>query len=192
MPLKSLRIGLIYGSVRHGRFCDTVVRWAMRELESQKDIRVDHIDPKALGLSLLATEASEKALDELRRKTQHSEAFIVVTPEYNHGYPAALKHVIDSVSNGWQLKPVAFISYGGISGGLRAVEQLRLVFSELYAITLRESVSLAHPWYKLDERRELVEPEARDALANVVERLKWWSGVLSVARQAGMYEAPAA
>jgi len=62
-------------------------------------------------------------------------AFVVVTPEYNHGYPAPLKSLIDSVGREWQAKPVAFVSYGGVSGGLRAVEQLRQVFAKLHMVT---------------------------------------------------------
>ena len=59
---------------------------------------------------------------------------MVVVPEYNHGYPAALKFVIDSVQAHWQAKPVAFVAYGGHSGGIRAAEQLRQVFSGLHAV----------------------------------------------------------
>ncbi len=71
-----------------------------------------------------------------------ADAFLVVTPEYNHGYPAALKELIDSVYEPWHAKPVAFVSYGGASGGIRAVEQLRQVFAELHAVTLRDGVQL--------------------------------------------------
>ncbi len=74
-----------------------------------------------------------------------ADAFIVVTPEYNHSFTASLKFVLDLVYEPWQGKPVAFVSYGGISGGLRAVEQLRLVFAELHAVTVRDTVSFANP-----------------------------------------------
>jgi hypothetical protein len=70
-----------------------------------------------------------------------ADAFVVVTPEYNHSYPASLKHAIDMAHGEWNTKPVAFVSYGGISGGLRAVEALRLVFAELHATTIRDTVS---------------------------------------------------
>ena len=58
-----------------------------------------------------------------------ADAFVVVTPEYNHSYPASLKQAIDVLNAPWRRKPVAFVSYGGLSGGLRAVEHLRQVFA---------------------------------------------------------------
>jgi len=62
---------------------------------------------------------------------QRNDAFVVVTPEYNHGYPGPLKTAIDSVGREWHAKPVGFVCYGGLSGGLRAVEQLRIVFASV-------------------------------------------------------------
>ena len=69
-----------------------------------------------------------------------------MTPEYNHSFPAALKNVIDWHGPQWHVKPVGFVSYGGISGGLRAVEQLRLVFAELHAVGIRDTVSFHSAW----------------------------------------------
>ena len=60
-----------------------------------------------------------------------ADGFIVITPEYNHGYPAVLKSALDALYAEWVRKPIAFVSYGGWSGGVRAVEQLRLVAIEL-------------------------------------------------------------
>ena len=113
-----------------------------------------------------------------------AEAFVVVTPEYNHGYPAALKSLIDSVGAEWQAKPVAFVSYGGASGGLRAVEQLRLVFAELHAVTIRDSVSFASAWEQFDETGKLRHPERADrSMATLLNRLHWWAVALRNARR---------
>jgi NAD(P)H-dependent FMN reductase len=121
-----------------------------------------------------------------------AEAFVVVTPEYNHGYPAPLKSLIDSVGAEWHGKPVAFVSYGGISGGLRAVEQLRLVFAELHTVTLRDAVSFAGAWEQFDEAGQLIEPERpRRTMATMLARLQWWALALRNAREAAPY-APAA
>ena len=111
------------------------------------------IDPAAA-----ATTAS------LNERVASCDAFIVVTPEYNHGYPAPLKALIDSFGPEWHAKPVAFVSYGGISGGLRAVEQLRLVFAELHAVTIRESVSFAGAWEQFDPEGRTAQSRARRAL----------------------------
>lgn len=82
---------------------------------------------------------------ELADRIGAADAFVVVTPEYNHSYPGPL-HAIDSVGEQWRAKPVGFVSYGGVSGGLRAVEPLRVVFAELHAVTIRERLrGLATP-----------------------------------------------
>ena len=100
-----------------------------------------------------------RAWQSLQQALGLADAFVVVTPEYNHGYPAPLKELIDSVNAEWQAKPVAFVSYGGVSGGLRAVEQLRLVFAELHAVTIRDSVSFPGAWEQFDESGVLRNPE---------------------------------
>src|SRR5260370_35845557 len=101
-----------------------------------------------------------------------ADAFVVVTPEYNHGYPGALKSLIDAVSAEWHAKPVAFVSYGGISGGLRAVEQLRQVFAELHTVTIRDSGSFAGAWEPFDATGTLKSPErATRQTRNILKRL---------------------
>ncbi len=183
-----LKLALIYGSTREGRFCDTVANWAAEEIWSRNDFHLDVIDPAELGLPSSQGQDDAAALAELRRRLGAADAFVVVTPEYNHGYPAPLKFVIDSAHREWQAKPVAFVSYGGISGGLRAVEQLRLVFAELHAVTLRDSVSFANPWVKFDANGRLLEPdEPRKAMVTMLSRLRWWAQVLREARQAAPY-----
>ncbi len=77
----------------------------------------------------------------LRRAHRPFRRVVVVTPEYNHGYPASLKQAIDIPHAEWQRKAVGFVSYGGLAGGMRAVEQLRQVFAELHCTTVRETVS---------------------------------------------------
>ena len=118
-----MRLGLIYGSTRENRFCDTVANWAAGEIANYGGFSLKAIDPKALGSPLWSGSGDNPGLHTLRRRLAWADAFVVVTPEFNHGYPAVLKDVIDAVYGEWQAKPVAFVCYGGISGGLRAVEQ---------------------------------------------------------------------
>ena len=107
---------------------------ARGEQKFQLDV-IDPADPSP-GPSI-----DERPSRSLQQRLGQADAFVIVTPEYNHGYPAPLKALIDSSGAEWHAKPVAFVSYGGVSGGLRAVEQLRLVFAELHAVTIRDSVS---------------------------------------------------
>jgi NAD(P)H-dependent FMN reductase len=188
---RPIDVALIYGSARQGRFCDVIARWAADQIAQREDFALDHIDPAAAELTAAHTDAG--ALAALKRRIGRAEAFIVITPEYNHGYPAALKLLIDAVYAEWQAKPVAFISYGGVSGGLRAVEQLRLVFAELHAVTLRDGVSFANAWSLFDGDGALKDPAAADtAMALLLSRLGWWAGALREARAARAYASAAA
>lgn len=176
---RPLRIAVIFGSTRDGRFCDHIVRWLRTELVSLDDFDVTVIDPKDRDVPWPLRQ----------EQMMHTEAFIVVTPEYNHGYPAPLKELVDAFNAEWRAKPVAFVSYGGASGGLRAVEQLRLVFAELHAVTLRDGISLQNPWDELDASGALrVTERMRRSLATMIGRLRWWSEVLRDARIAVPYD----
>lgn len=184
----TLRIALIYGSTREGRLCDTVAGWVSGELETRSDFIVEVIDPATLDLPGRIERDESPAADALGARIAAADGFIVVTPEYNHGYPAPLKHVIDLFDAEWHAKPVAFVSYGGASGGLRAVEQLRLVFAELHAVTLRDSVSFASVWEQFDPTGGLSEPaRARRALGTMLDSLRWWGEALRAARDATPY-----
>jgi NAD(P)H-dependent FMN reductase len=182
-----IHVGLIYGSTRKGRFCDTVARWAADEIRAQDPYTVDIIDPAEITIGSRDEPATSPTLWQRMAK---ADAFVVVTPEYNHGYPAALKMLIDSVGAEWHAKPVAFVSYGGISGGLRAVEQLRLVFAELHAVTIRDSVSFASAWEQFDAAGQINQPErAHRSMAAMLARLRWWAVALRDARAAAPYAA---
>jgi NAD(P)H-dependent FMN reductase len=178
-----LNLALILGSNREGRFGHIVARWVAIQIEASKEFAVDVIDPAALALPSRHERVASAAVMALRERIARADAFIVVTPEYNHGYPAALKFLIDSVDDEWHAKPVAFVSYGGISGGLRAVEQLRLVFAELHAVTIRNTVSFAYAREQFDSGGRLLHaPPAEKAMSALQSQLAWWGKALRKAR----------
>ena len=173
-----LRVAVILGSTRQGRLCERVARWAAAGVEADGRFVLDTIDP--------AVPEPAAAMGE---RLGAADAYLVVVPEYNHGYPAPLKALIDSYYDEWQAKPVAFVSYGGISGGLRAVEQLRQVFAELHATTIRDTVSFDNAWDRFDEAGNLREPHKPErALRVMLERLHWWAQALRQARDARAYQ----
>jgi NAD(P)H-dependent FMN reductase len=186
-----IKVALVYGSARKGRFCDKVAGWAAEEIARSGKFAIETIDPAdpAVESARTASEAPNPTRSRsLWQRVADADAFVVVTPEYNHGYPAALKSLIDSVGAEWQAKPVAFVSYGGISGGLRAVEQLRLVFAELHTVTIRDGVSFAGAWEQFDEAGNLLQPaRARKSMATLLSRLHWWAVALRTARAAIPY-----
>ncbi|MES1954140.1 NADPH-dependent FMN reductase [Salinisphaera hydrothermalis] len=189
MPGSYLSLALILGSARYGRRCLAIADWAQAQLESATDVVVDRIDPQKLPLSLTDQPLPRQAWQNLERRIDHADAFVVITPEYNHGYPAALKQIIDAVRHPWRAKPVDLISYGGLSGGIRATEQLRQVFAELHAVTLADTVSIVHADRRVDAAHGFrPEPGHVRALATLDLRLRWWAGALADARRRRPYD----
>lgn len=180
---KRLNVAVIYGSAREGRFCDKVGSWLVEQLKTAPDFTLDLVDPLRVGLPERYESEDGPATKAYQARIGAADAFIILTPEYNHGYPAALKHLIDAAFDEWRAKPVGFVSYGGISGGLRAVEQLRLVFAELSAVGLRDTVSFHNPWGALDtDGRIVADPGHVKTLTLLIEQLRWWATALKTAR----------
>ena len=111
-----------------------------------------------------------------------ADAFIVVTPEYNHSYPASLKAAIDWHFTQWTAKPVAFVSYGGAAGGRHAVLHLENVFTELHAVTIRDG--LAFPNYYPVAGRLAARRGPPGYAKTLLDQLAWWAGALRSAREA--------
>lgn len=188
----NLRVALIYGSARDGRFCDVVAEWTRRRIAEHGGFQVERIDPLDWPLSGRLAAGDEARLQSLRQRLHEAEAFVVVTPEYNHGYPAPLKALIDACYEPWQAKPVAFVSYGASSGGLRAIEQLRQVYGGLHAVAMRDCVHFGHAWRQFGADGELREPQAaHKAMSTLLARLSWWALALRDARANRPYEAAA-
>jgi NAD(P)H-dependent FMN reductase len=139
------------------------------------------VDLAEVGLPVVLPRDAGQDHGQVLDRLDRADGFIVVTPEYNHSFPAALKQAIDLANEEWRAKPVAFVSYGGLSGGLRAVEQLRLVFAELHAVGIRDTVSFHNYWELLDEHGRL--GDGSDAAATVMlDQLVWWATALRAAR----------
>ena len=175
--IKKIKIAIIYGSNRTGRLCDPVAAWVQQQVALHTDFfAVDLIDPVEMELPNKLEDSRERLAYAAR--IENADAFIVVTPEYNHSYSAVLKHLIDLVHTQWTAKPVAFVSYGGTSGGLRAVEQLRLVFAELHAVGIRETVSFANVWEHINAGQLEASSQAIRAMHKLLSRLYWWADAL--------------
>lgn len=184
------RVAVIIGSTREGRFGPTVAQWLMAQAAQRGDMAVDLIDLAEIGLPEVFTEKEPPAVTQLGVRLRAADALVVVTPEYNHGYPAALKTAIDWYQEEWHAKPVGFVSYGGASGGSRAIEQLRQVFAEVHATTVRDAVSFTNAREAFDAQRQPVQTQTWATRANaLLDRLAWWSEALSEARMKRPYRA---
>ncbi len=146
---------IIIGSTRDGRFGPVVASWIAEQagLHGVFDVRVVDLAEFDIPLALPAASPEHARYDyprpagmaALTSALTSADAFIVVTPEYNHSYPASLKAAIDWHFTQWTAKPVAFVSYGGAAGGRHAVLHLENVLAELHAVTIRDG--LAFPNY---------------------------------------------
>ncbi len=178
-----LHMAVVIGSTREGRNADLVANWFVDRVDSFGDFLIDLVDVAELDLPV--RHAHSPSVQTYSKRMHAADCFVVVTPEYNHSYPASLKHAIDVLKDEWYRKPVAFVSYGGISGGLRAVEHLRNVFAELHATTIRDTVSFQGPWQQFDSNGLLANPEmAEVAATTMLDELAWWTRTLRSARAA--------
>lgn len=181
MSTTPLRLAVVIGSTRPGRLGGRVGRWFAGEAAQHDGVDVDLID--LLEVDLPAALGEHPSIEAYGARLADADAFVLVTPEYNHGYPASLKQGIDVASTQWNAKPVGFVSYGGMSGGLRAVEQLRQVLAEVHAVTVRDTVSFHNPWSLFGEDGALLEPHGCDVAAKVMlDQIVWWGQALRTAR----------
>ncbi len=174
---------VIIGSTRPGRAGLSIAEWFVDRARRHGDFEVQVADLAEINLPLL----DEPNHPRLRRYTrQHtkdwsarierSDAIVLVTPEYNYGYPAAVKNAIDYLHEEWRDKPVGFVSYGGLAAGTRAVQQLKQVVTTLRMVPVVESVNIPfHSQYIDDEGRvhanEAMD-QAADAMLNELARIE--------------------
>ncbi|AUY52692.1 NAD(P)H-dependent oxidoreductase [Streptomyces sp. CB01881] len=195
MTADQLSLAVITASVRAGRLGPAVADWFLAQAKERPEFAVHDVDLADHPLPLVLPEPggdlparAARVRDSLRAVLTAADAFVVVTPEYNHSFPAALKNTVDWFYEEWAAKPVGFVSYGGLSGGIRAVEQLRQVFAEVHTLTVRENVALPDAGRRFDEQGRLSDPEPSVRSANLLlDQLGWWGRALRTARGASPY-----
>ncbi|MFE3545516.1 NADPH-dependent FMN reductase [Nocardia sp. NPDC059177] len=180
-----LRLEVVVASTRPERFAPVVADWFLATARARPEFEVGVLDLRDITLPVELTETP--AVAQFRDRIGAADAFVAVTSEYNHGYPASLKTALDSVKHEWRAKPIGFVSYGGLSGGLRAVEQLRQVVAELHMVPVRESVSFAQAKRRFDASGATDDRAAIDASARMLGQLAWWGRTLRGARAGDPY-----
>jgi NAD(P)H-dependent FMN reductase len=152
-----MKLSIILGSTREGRVGDKFSNWIKGRADSNAalknaGIEVELIDLRDWAMPFFNSPTTplsgiypEGITQEWAKKIGESDGFVVVTPEYNHGYSAVLKNAFDVINKEWNYKPVVFVGYGWSAAGARAVEQLRQVVAELKMYGLRESILISMP-----------------------------------------------
>lgn len=193
------KVLVIVGSTRPSRAADLVTPWVMARAAEHDDFDVELADLRDWPLPIFTEHAgtigdrtdptySEPIVRAWNKKVKQADAFIVITPEYNHSIPAALKNAIDSVwlSYGFRNKPVAAVGYSGsVGAGIRAIEHLAHVLIEAEAVPLRNTVVIPFVREAFGADGEPVNPELNIRLQVMLEDLAWWSAALDSARAAG-------
>lgn len=158
---------IVLGSTRPGRIGHPVATWFAELAVADGRFEVELVDLAELALPLL----DEPAIPVMRQYTkEHSfawsalvdgaDAIVLVTAEYNFGYPAALKNALDYLNHEWRHKPLGFVSYGGVAAGTRAVQQLTQVTSALGMVAAPTAVNIPFVFHMLDDAGRLVPNEA--------------------------------
>lgn len=188
MTSDPLHVAVIIGSTRKGRVGDTVGRWFSGQARRRADIEVSVIDLADFELPARYPDEATPQVTELTGRIGRADAFVIVTPEYNRSFPASLKQAIDLAYDEWQAKPVGFVSYGCGSTGVYAVEQLRGVFTELQATTVRNSVGFDLMDGGFDQGGQPPDTDrAAMAATTMLDQLTWWGRALRDARAAHPY-----
>lgn len=189
---KRLRLAVVIASARKGRSGALVGQWFVDQVALRDDLDVDVVD---VARFVLPGEPHEDhgpetaaLLSELSPRLVRADMFVFVVPEYNRSFPASAKALIDWHTKEWEAKPVGFVSYGGRSGGLRAVEQLRQVFAELHAVTIRDTVSFHGVREQFQGSRPRFPEECAAAAAQMLDQLGWWGHALRRAREETPYQ----
>jgi NAD(P)H-dependent FMN reductase len=153
---------VIIGSTRPGRVGGPVCDWFVDRAKHHGAFDIDVADLAEIALPLLDEPKhprfGEYEHEHTRRwsaRVDAADAFVLVTPEYNHGYSAPLKNALDYLSAEWAYKPVGFVSYGGVSAGTRAMQQLKQVVTALRMTPVMDAVNIPFVANMLDDQRVL-------------------------------------
>jgi NAD(P)H-dependent FMN reductase len=190
-----LKVKIILGSTRPQRFSEIPGAWLMEVLKARPEVEAETLDLRDYKLPFFEEPVSPSSKKEpythpevvrWTAKVAQADAFIVVAPEYNHGYPAVLKNAFDYVFQEWGRKPIAFVAYGSAMGA-RSVQQLRQVAIELSLVPIRNSIHM--PWDTVmagrKDPKEAFKPFEQKA-SGLIDQLLSYARMLKQARGGGM------
>lgn len=185
------KIAIIIGSTRPERQGETVALWVHEIAKKRNDAQFELVDIKDYKLPLLDEPMSpllgqytKQHTKDWSEKVADFDGYIFVTPEYNHATSGALKNAIDYLFGEWNNKAAGFVGYG-MSGGTRAVENLRLIMGELMVADVRAQVEIS--FYTDFEDFSVFKPALHQekSVNDMIDQVIDWSGALKTLRQKG-------
>lgn len=198
--MEKIRIKIIVGSTREARFSDKPASWIYQELQKIESADVELLDLRdysmpfydsALTPGRMGGKYNNEAIQRWSGKIAEGDAFVIVTPEYNHGYTAVLKNALDVIGPEWSKKAVGFVGYGSALGA-RAIEQLREVVIELDMVPIKRSIHMPFDVYLAAGQEKVpVNPQVFAPIVNgrtgnhlqmFIDNLLWMAKALKAAR----------
>ena len=185
-----MKLTIIIASVREGRAGEAVARWFTDKAQQHGKFDVQVADLKELSLPILNEPQHPRLKKYVHDSSKHwsalvdgSDAFVFLTPEYNYTMPPALVNALDTLYHEWTYKPVAFVSYGGVSGGIRSVQTAKLMVTGFKMMPMVEAVNI--PFYsQLMQDGVFKSNETHDkAVGPMLDELARWSEALKSLRQ---------
>jgi len=183
-----LRTAVIIGSTRAGRVGGVLGRWFAEQAALRDDLDVSVVDLAEFDFPAGYPEVPTAEMARFTGALAEADAFVVVTPEYNHSFPASLKQAVDYGYDEWHAKPVGFVSYGCRSTGGHAVGQLCAVFTELHAVPLCDTIGVDLLDGRVDDSGRPTDTPCRGpAITALLDQLAWWGLALREARDQRPY-----
>jgi NAD(P)H-dependent FMN reductase len=181
---------VIIGSTRPGRAGLPIGQWFFEQAKKHGKFAVDLVDLKELGLPLM-DEPKHPRLGEYEHAhtkawsaiVEASDAFVFVTPEYNYSAAPALLNAIDYLFREWAYKPAGFVSYGGISGGMRSVQMLKQPLSVLKVVGIPEAVAITFFAQLLKEGAFQGSEALEKSAVTMLDELQRWTEALALLRK---------
>lgn len=181
-----IELKIITASTRAGRKGPAVTSWITEVVKRRQEFNIELFDLAKINLPFLDEPNHPRFRQYLHQHTKEwsksidsADAFIIVTAEYNYGVPAPIKNAIDFLFHEWHYKPVAFVSYGGLVGGTRAVQMLKQIVTAVKMMPMLESVNIPFFIKYIDEQGIFhpTEEMEKSAEAMLKELLVWANGL---------------
>ena len=191
------KLQVIVGSTRPNRAADHVVPWVVERSGRHEAFAVELLYLRDWPLPIFQEHRgtlgdfvdppySEPIVKSWNKKIAEADAYLMITPEYNHSIPAVLKNAIDSVfvSFAFRNKPAAFVGYSsGVAAGTRAVEHLAHIAIEVELHPLKQSVLIPNVESAFNDQHDPIDPNTEIALEVVLDDLAWWTSALTRPRE---------
>ncbi len=188
------KIAIILGSTRPGRFgiqpAEWITNYAKEKFGDKAEFEL--VDVQSFNLPLLDEpmppmmgQYTQEHTKNWAAKINEFDGYVMVTAEYNHSVPAAMKNAIDFLYAEWGYKPVSFVSYGAAGGGIRAVQHLRTVTSQLRMYNIQEGLHLFNYFTNLDDKGQYKFDEANEQAATaLLDQTIFWAEHMKPGREA--------